>query len=116
MQKALEAKMEKEQAEKLKVAITENAAEIYRKRAPPSPATRTATSRSSSSSITTAATASAASTMTKLIETDPKVRVVFKELPILSKGSEEASRVALAARMQGKYWEVHRAMFEAKGR
>jgi protein-disulfide isomerase len=51
----------------------------------------------------------------KLVETDSKVRVVFKELPILSKGSEEASRVAIAAGKQGKYWEVHRAMLEAKG-
>ena len=51
----------------------------------------------------------------KLVETDPKVRVVFKELPILSKGSEEASRVALAAQRQGKYWELHKAMLGAKG-
>ena len=51
----------------------------------------------------------------KLIESDPKVRVVFKELPILSKGSEEASRIALAARKQGKYWELHRAMLSSKG-
>ena len=51
----------------------------------------------------------------KLIESDPKVRVVFKELPILSKGSEEAARVALAARKQGKYWEVHRALLSARG-
>jgi protein-disulfide isomerase len=43
------------------------------------------------------------------------VRVVFKELPILSKGSEEASRVAIAAGRQGKYWDVHKAMLEAKG-
>jgi len=51
----------------------------------------------------------------KLVETDPKVRVVFKELPILSKGSEEAAHVALAAKRQGKYWEIHRAMLGAKG-
>lgn len=51
----------------------------------------------------------------KLVETDPKVRVVFKELPILSKGSEEASHVALAAQKQGKYWELHKAMLTAKG-
>ena len=51
----------------------------------------------------------------KLVETDPKVRVVFKELPILSKGSEEASHVALAAQKQGKYWELHKAMLSAKG-
>ena len=51
----------------------------------------------------------------KLVESDPKVRVVFKELPILSKGSEEASRVAIAAGRQGKYWDMHKAMLEAKG-
>jgi protein-disulfide isomerase len=53
--------------------------------------------------------------LAKLIDKDSKVRVVFKELPILSKGSEEAARVALAARLQGKYWEVHRALLESKG-
>ena len=42
-------------------------------------------------------------------------RVILKEFPILSKGSEEASRVALAAKMQGKYWEFHRAMLESQG-
>lgn len=51
----------------------------------------------------------------KLIQADPKVRVVFRELPILSKGSEEASRVAIAANMQGKYWEFHKLMIEFKG-
>ena len=51
----------------------------------------------------------------KLIDKDKKVRVILKEFPILSKGSEEASRVALAAKMQGKYWEFHRAMLESQG-
>src|SRR3990170_3186885 len=51
----------------------------------------------------------------KLMEKDKKVRVILKEFPILSKGSEEASRVALAAKMQGKYWEFHRAMLEIPG-
>ena len=62
-QTALEAKMEKEQAEKLKVAIAENAREIYRDPPPTLPAIPTATSPSLSSSITTAATASAVCTM-----------------------------------------------------
>lgn len=53
--------------------------------------------------------------LAKLIDSDNKVRVVFKELPILSKGSEEASKVALAAKQQGKYWEVHRALLEYRG-
>lgn len=52
--------------------------------------------------------------MLKLVDNDKNVRIVFKELPILSKGSEEASRVALAARLQGKYWEVHKGLFESK--
>ena len=43
------------------------------------------------------------------------MRVVFKELPILSKGSEEAAKVALAAKRQGKYWEFHQAMLSSKG-
>jgi protein-disulfide isomerase len=51
----------------------------------------------------------------KLIQDDKKVRFVFKELPILSKGSEDAARVALAAKRQGKYWEFHQAMLGSKG-
>ncbi len=51
----------------------------------------------------------------KLINDDKKVRFVFKELPILAKGSEEAARVALAAKRQGKYWEFHQAMLGSKG-
>lgn len=50
-----------------------------------------------------------------LIAKDPKVKVVFMEYPILSKGSLAASKVALAARMQGKYWPVHRALLEHRG-
>ena len=51
----------------------------------------------------------------RLIHDDKKVRFVFKELPILSKGSEEAARVALAAKRQGKYWEFHQALLGSKG-
>ena len=52
----------------------------------------------------------------ELIEKDKNVRVVFKELPILSKDSEDAAKIALAARAQGKYWELHQALIESKGR
>ena len=41
---------------------------------------------------------------------DGKVRVVFKEMPILSPESREAALAALAAGKQGKYQEIHRAM------
>jgi protein-disulfide isomerase len=51
----------------------------------------------------------------KLIQEDKNVRVVFKELPILSKGSEEAAKAALAAKRQGKYWEFHQALLGSKG-
>ena len=51
----------------------------------------------------------------KLVEKDSKVRLVLKEMPILSKGSEEASKVALAAKMQGKYWEAHRILIALRG-
>ncbi len=50
-----------------------------------------------------------------LIQDDKKIRFVFKELPILAKGSEEAAKVALAAKRQGKYWEFHQAMLGSKG-
>jgi protein-disulfide isomerase len=53
--------------------------------------------------------------LARLIDNDKQVRVILKELPILSKGSEDAARVALAAKMQGKYWEFHRAMLESTG-
>jgi protein-disulfide isomerase len=51
----------------------------------------------------------------RLIEKDKQVKVILKELPILSEGSKEAAKVALAAKMQGKYWEFHRAMLESTG-
>ncbi len=53
--------------------------------------------------------------LVKLIENDDKVRVVFKEFPILRRESEGAARVVLAAIKQGKYFDLHRAMFETKG-
>ena len=74
-----------------------------------------ATSPSSSSSTTTAATASGRSaTLPGSIEQDKQVKLILKEFPILSKGSEETAKVALAAKMQGKYWEFHRAMIERR--
>jgi len=52
-----------------------------------------------------------------LVKTRKDVRVVFKELPILSAESEEASRAALAIHMQNpaKYPEFHRALMQFKG-
>ena len=41
----------------------------------------------------------------------PDLRVVIRELPILSPASERAARVALAAAKQGRYAQFHDAMF-----
>ena len=116
VQTALEEKMEKEQAAKLKAVVAENAAEIYRE-------PNAAVAGNADGDITVAEffdyncgyCKRGLADVVKLLQSDPNVRLVFKELPILSKGSEEASHVALAARNQGKYWEIHRALLEAKG-
>ncbi|MFN3513641.1 MAG: DsbA family protein [Phenylobacterium sp.] len=51
----------------------------------------------------------------RLIATDPGVQVIYKDWPILGAASEDAAKVALAARSQGKYLQVHRALMTAKG-
>jgi protein-disulfide isomerase len=116
VQGALEAKLELEQAERLKVAIAENAEDIFRH-------PNAAVAGNPDGDITVVEffdyncgyCKRGLADVVKLVESDPKVRVVFKELPILSKGSEEASRVALAAKNQGKYWEFHRALLGTRG-
>ena len=50
------------------------------------------------------------------VKADGKVKVVFKEFPILTEDSETAARAALAARKQGKYEETHRAFMKYRGR
>jgi protein-disulfide isomerase len=50
-----------------------------------------------------------------LVAEDPDLRVVFKELPILAPSSVTAARVALAAREQGLYVEVHNALMAHRG-
>jgi protein-disulfide isomerase len=48
-----------------------------------------------------------------LIAANPDLRVVVRELPIIAPTSEDAARWALAAALQGRYAEFHRAMFAA---
>lgn len=48
-----------------------------------------------------------------LIEANPDLKVVIREMPILSPQSAAAARMGLAAAEQGKYAAFHRAMFEA---
>jgi protein-disulfide isomerase len=49
-----------------------------------------------------------------LIGQDPKLRFVFKEMPILSPESTIAAKAAMAAAKQGKYAELHFALMQAK--
>ena len=57
--------------------------------------------------------------MTGILKSDPKLRIVLKEFPILGPGSVEASRVAIAVRMQDptgqKYLAFHQAMLSGRG-
>jgi len=50
-----------------------------------------------------------------LVKKDKNLRYVIKEYPILGKESVFASRAALAAKVQDKYFEMHVALMEAPG-
>lgn len=54
--------------------------------------------------------------LAQLIKEDGKVRFVFKELPVLGPDSVVAARAALAARLQGKYVEMHDALLRHRGK
>ena len=48
--------------------------------------------------------------LSDIARTRRDVRIVLKELPILTPQSMEAARAALAAIPQGRYWQFHRAL------
>ena len=49
----------------------------------------------------------------RLLRSDKQLKVVWRELPILSEDSIAAARIALVAARQGRYPAFHRAMFAA---
>jgi protein-disulfide isomerase len=51
-----------------------------------------------------------------MIESDKDLRFVLKEFPIFGEDSEYAARAAIAAIKQGKYWDLHMAMFKHEGK
>lgn len=55
-----------------------------------------------------------------LVSNDPKVRYVFRDLPVLDRGGEPLSMrsalAALAAARQGKYLALRKALFDLPGR
>ena len=52
----------------------------------------------------------------KALAADGNIRLVLKDFPILSDASVTAAKVALAARLQGKYVPFHMALMGARGR
>ncbi len=116
VQTALESKMQAQAADRAKKAISENASDLFKRTDAP-------IAGKADGDITVVEffdyncgfCKRGLDDIAKLIKNDKNVRVVFKELPILSKASEEASRVALAAKLQGKYWEVHSALLAHRG-
>jgi protein-disulfide isomerase len=116
VQSALEAKMDKIQNERTALAIKQNATEIFRPAGSP-------VVGNAKGDVTVIEffdyncpyCKKAFHEVAQLIEKDKQVKLIVKEFPILSKGSEEAAKVALAAKTQGKYWEFHRAVQEAQG-
>jgi protein-disulfide isomerase len=116
IQTALEARMEKIQNEKMQAAIKDNAQDLFQSTAAP-------VAGNPKGDVTVVEffdyncgyCKKAFPDLASVIQKDQNVKVVLKEFPILSKGSEEAAKVALAAKMQGKYWEMHRVMLEQPG-
>ena len=57
--------------------------------------------------------------MFALMKSDPKLKVVLKEFPVLGPGSVEAARVAVAVRMQDKtgkkYMDFHQKLLSGRG-
>src|SRR5215467_6991952 len=55
--------------------------------------------------------------MLDLMKSDPKLKVVLKEFPVLSQGSVEAAKVAVAVRMQDpkKYLDFHTKLLGGRG-
>ena len=54
----------------------------------------------------------------KLIEGDPKLRVVLKDFPILGPDSVETAQIATALRYQfkdAKFWEFHKKLLSTRG-
>lgn len=53
--------------------------------------------------------------LVELLDEDSDLRIVFKEVPILSPTSREAARWAIAANKQGKYFAYHQLLMNHSG-
>ena len=57
----------------------------------------------------------AAGSVTQLQKDDARVRIVYKDFPILGADSVQAAKAALASRAQGRHQAFHEALLAAKG-
>ena len=53
--------------------------------------------------------------ITRLLNSDLSLKVSFRDYPILSASSKFAAKAALAAKKQGKYFELHSELLNVKG-
>lgn len=51
--------------------------------------------------------------LARLVKEDPRLRIVYRELPIIAEGSAGAARVSLLAAESSKYMAFHQAMYAA---
>ncbi len=54
--------------------------------------------------------------LARVVKEDGRIRLVFKDWPILTKASVYGAQLALAAQYQGNYLEVHHALMAIPGR
>lgn len=52
-------------------------------------------------------------TIAALLKRDPKIRIVYREFPILAQSSIDAARMSLAAAEQGKFRQFHDTLYAA---
>ncbi len=113
---ALETKREAEEKAKQKVALAAHQRELFND--PTSPV-----SGNASGEITLVEffdyrcgyCKRAAGAVTQLQHEDSRVRVIYKDFPILGETSELAAKAALASQTQGKHQAFHEAMLAFKG-
>lgn len=113
---ALEVKREAEERERQKVALSKHQQELLNDPASP-------VSGNPSGDITVVEffdyrcgyCKKAAGAVTQLQKEDRRVRVIYKDFPILGEASELAARAALASAAQGKHQAFHEALLASKG-
>lgn len=113
---ALEAKREAEEKERQKMAVSKHQKELLNDPASP-------VSGNPSGDITVVEffdyrcgyCKRAAGAVTQLQKDDSRVRVVYKDFPILGETSELAAKAALASKAQDKHQAFHEALLTSKG-